>query len=136
MWTCPLCQQNFLRNNQQHACNEKSVADFLKGKSEKTLELFNHFIRTFEQLAELRLNTTKTMISLEHHGKRIVYISQLGKNFIHVVFPFKQLYPDNLCFIKFGQVPGSNQYNHHLRMYAKEDLNEEVLGFMRIALEE
>nr|WP_197718718.1 DUF5655 domain-containing protein [Pedobacter schmidteae] len=125
-----------MKTNQTHACNEKTVADFLAGKSAHTLMLFDHFMNYFKDKAEVHLNTTKTMISVEHQGGRIMYISQLGKNFIHVVFPFKQLYPDNLCFIKTGQVPGSNQFNHHFRMYFMEDLNDEVKTFINLALEE
>lgn len=135
MWTCPQCQQNFLKTNQSHACNEKTVADFLAGKSGYTLMLFEHFINCLKSKADVHLNTTKTMISIEYEGRRIIYISQLGKNFIHAVFIFKQLYPDNLCFIKAGQVPGSNQFNHHFRMYFKEDLNDEVENFINLALE-
>jgi len=51
------------------------------------------------------------------------------------VFPFKQPYEDNLCFQKVAQVPGQQQFNHHYRMLSVDDLNEEVLGFMRLAYE-
>jgi hypothetical protein len=74
------------------------------------------------------------MIGIANANKRIAWINQLGKNFIHVVFPFKKPYPDNLCFQKIAQVPGDNsQYNHHFRMLYKEDVNEEVIRFMRLA---
>jgi hypothetical protein len=52
------------------------------------------------------------------------------------VFPFKQEYHDNLCFKKVGQIPGQNQFNHHFRMLAVEDLNEEVISFMQKAYHE
>lgn len=81
------------------------------------------------------LEPTTTMIALDNGKKRIAWVTQLGKNFIHVVFPFKQAYDDNLCFQKVGQVPGSNQYNHHLRLLNKEDINAEVKKFMQIALQ-
>ncbi len=76
------------------------------------------------------------MIGISNSNKRIAWITQLGKNFIHVVFPFKQLYNDNLCFQKMAQVPGSRQFNHHLRIYQKDDLNKEVIKFMKIAYKE
>ena len=75
------------------------------------------------------------MIALGNPDKRIAWVTQLGKNFIHIVFPFKQLHPDNLCFKKMGQVPGSNQFNHHFRMHYIEDINDEVLAFMKLAYE-
>jgi len=111
-----------------------SVDTFLVGKSEHTLELFRHFIAEFELLGNIELEATKTMIAVDNGHKRIAWITQLGKNFIHVVFPFGQPFYDNLCFQKVAQVPGSNQFNHHFRMLHKEDLNEEVKRFMQMAL--
>jgi hypothetical protein len=77
------------------------------------------------------------MIGIDNWNKRIAWITQLGKNFVHVVFPFKQAYEDNLCFQKIAQVPGdAKQFNHHFRMLLKEDINEEVLKFMKLAYNE
>ncbi|WP_343633387.1 hypothetical protein [Fluviicola sp.] len=113
-----------------------SIASFLAGKSEHTLSLFDYFVAEFESVAAgtITLHPTKTMIAIDNGQKRIAWITQLGKNFIHVVFPLKEPYYDNLCFQKVGQVPGSNQFNHHFRMLQKEDLNEEVRKYMKIAL--
>lgn len=112
-----------------------SIDAFLVGKSEHTLKLFRHFVTEFEALGNTKLEATKTMIAVDNGNRRIAWITQLGKNFIHVVFPFKEPFYDNLCFQKVAQVPGSNQFNHHFRMLSKEDLNDEVKGFMRITLE-
>jgi len=114
----------------------KEVNDFLNGKSEHTLLLFDHFIKKFEGVGEISLHPAKTMIGIDNGQKRIAWITQLGKNFIHVVFPFKQAYENNLCFQKIAQVPGdAHQFNHHFRMLLPEDVNEEVLGFMKLAFE-
>lgn len=118
------------------ASQNPSVTGFLAGKSEHTLELFHHFITEFEALGAIKLEATKTMIAIDNGHKRIAWITQLGKNFIHVVFPLKQAYQDNLCFQKVAQVPGSNQFNHHFRMLHKEDLNDEVKGFMRMTFKQ
>ncbi|WP_293786406.1 hypothetical protein [uncultured Pedobacter sp.] len=59
----------------------------------------------------------------------------MGKNFVHVVIPFDQPYEYNLCFTKIVQVPGTNQFNHHLRIFFEEDINNEVKTFFRIAME-
>lgn len=109
------------------------VSSFLAGKSDYTLGLFHHFVNEFEKSGSISLEATKTMIGISNDHKRIAWITQLGKNFIHVVFPFQEAY-DNLCFQKVAQVPGSNQYNHHFRMLYKEDVNKEVIEFMKLAL--
>lgn len=113
------------------------LSDFLNGKSEHTVMLFDHFVVMFKTIGDVTLHPAKTMIGVVNGHKRIAWITQLGKNFVHVVFPFKQEYPDNLCFQKIAQVPGdAQQFNHHFRMYFLEDLNEEVLGFMKLAYHE
>jgi len=112
---------------------DDDLSAFLTGKSEHALMLFQHFVNEFQKVAPVTLHPAKTMIGVANSHKRVAYITQLGKNFIHVVFPFKQPYADNLCFQKIAQVPGEMQFNHHFRMLQKEDVNEEVLEFMKLA---
>ncbi|MES2557500.1 MAG: DUF5655 domain-containing protein [Bacteroidota bacterium] len=106
------------------------IQHFLTGKSGHTLGLFDHFMERFTEIGELKVEPTKTMIGISNDHKRIAWVTQLGKNFIHVVFPFDQPHEDNLCFQKIAQVPGSNQFNHHFRMLETDDVNEEVMAFM------
>lgn len=114
----------------------KELSDFLTGKSEHTLMLFHHFVNEFQRVGDVTLHPAKTMIGIANSHKRVAWITAFGKNFIHVVFPFKQPYPDNLCFQKIAQVPGDMQFNHHFRMLQKEDVNEEVMEFMKLAYDE
>lgn len=134
MWTCPICKREFTAMNQVHSCRERNLGDFLRGKSAHTVELFDHLVNEYLQMAPIKVYPTKSMIAL---GLRtnFAYVTQLGKNFIDVVFPFKEIYADNLCFTKIKTVPGTNDHNHYFRMYFKEDINEEVRGYMRKALE-
>ncbi|HEY9535478.1 MAG TPA: DUF5655 domain-containing protein [Mucilaginibacter sp.] len=113
-----------------------SVSQFLAGKSAHALALYNHFLSEFEKIGDILVEPTKTMIGISNAHKRIAWVTQMGRNFIHVVFPFRQPYYDNICFQKVGQIPGSQQFNHHLRVLNVEDINEEVLEFMRMAYHE
>jgi len=106
---------------------------FLAGKSRHTLMLFHHFIDAWKAVGPVSVHPAKTMIGIANSHKRVVYITQLGKNFVHVVFPFKERYDDNLCFQKIARVPGDVQCNHHLRIFLPEDVNEEVLYYMKLA---
>lgn len=116
---------------------ELLLSGFLTGKSEHTLMLFRHFIAKFETIGDIAIEPTKTMIGISNNHKRITWVTQLGKNFVHIVFPFKQEYMDNLCFQKIAQVPGdAQQFNHHFRLLNPEDVNEEVMGFMKLAYAE
>ena len=114
----------------------KTLDDFLRGKSEITVDLFNHFIGEYKRIGHVSVIPAKTMIGIATSRKRIAYITQLGKSFVHVVFPFDKAYEDNSCFQKIAHVPGDKQCNHHFRMYDKKDVNKEVLKFMRLAFEQ
>lgn len=109
---------------------------FIAGKSAQTLDLLRHFIAQYAQLDKVYLYPTKSMIGIGCGEKRVAWVTQLGKSFVHIVFPFEKAYPDNLCFQKIAQVPGhQHQFNHHFRMLQPEDINEEVLQFMRLSLQ-
>ena len=106
---------------------------FLRGKTPYARELFDHFIAQYQKLAPVTVHPAKTMIGIATSRKRICYVTQIGKDFIHVIFPFDEPYPDNLCFQKIPQVPGQQQFNHHFRMHSKEDVNAEVKKYMKLA---
>lgn len=114
-----------------------SINDFTKGRSGHTLELYNHFIKSFQEIGGISLHPAKTMIGISNGHKRVAWITAFGKNFILVVFPFKQPYYDNLCFQKIAQVRGNaDQFNHHFRMLLKDDVNKEIKKFMKMSLTE
>ncbi|MFZ6010333.1 MAG: hypothetical protein ACOYXT_08280 [Bacteroidota bacterium] len=75
---------------------DKSIADFLNGKSEVTRELFDYFIKQCKQLGPVAVHPAKTMIGIATPRKRIAYVTQLGKNFVHIVFPFEKAYEAQL----------------------------------------
>jgi hypothetical protein len=119
--------------NQRGENEDRSLDHFFKGKSEHTLELFHHFVNEYRKIGSVTVHPAKTMIGIATPRKRIAYVTQLGKNFVHIVFPFQEPYPDNLCFQKIANVPGDQQYNHHLRLLARGDVNAEVKKFMKLA---
>lgn len=115
--------------------DEPGTRQFLAGKSAHTLMLYHHFISEFSKIGDIATGAAKTMIGISNTHKRIAWVTQLGRNFIHVVLPFRQAYEYNLCFQKIAQVPGTDQFNHHLRILNTADINDEVLGYMKLAYE-
>ncbi|MBV9989245.1 MAG: hypothetical protein JO301_16315 [Chitinophagaceae bacterium] len=111
------------------------LSDFLTGKASEAVALFWHFVGSFRQLAPVTIHPTKSMVAIAT-TKRIAWVTRIGKDFVDIVFPFKKQYSDNLCFLKIAQVPGQQQFNHHFRMMQKEDVNEELLRFMNLALQD
>lgn len=120
---------------QKPSANMYTEVKFLSGKSEQAIDLYHHFVDSFKQIGAIELYPTKTMMGIATLQRRVAWITAIGKNFVHVVFPFNKGYDNNLCFQKIAQVPGNyKQFNHHFRMQAKEDVNEEVKSFMLLAL--
>jgi len=134
MWHCLICGQKFIKKNQSHSCNDKTVGDFLIGKSEHTIDLFYYFIDEYKKLGDFVLHPAKSRIAFAAKT-RFGYIHRLGRDFVDVALTFSQPFHDNLCFYRIGEVPGGKIYQHYLRIYGKEDINNEVIKFMKMALE-
>jgi len=134
MWNCPQCNQQFVKRNHPHSCNEKTVDDFLKGKSSHTLSLFHYFIDQYRLLGDFKLHPARSRIAFAAKI-RFGFIHRLGKDFLDVVLTFNQPYHENLCFYRIGEVPGGKYYQHYLRLYKKEDINDEVKEYMKMALD-
>jgi hypothetical protein len=115
-----------------HSCGDKVLDDFLESKSSHTIGLFWHFVDVFQQIGTVTIHPAKSMIAFAAKTQ-IAYVIRLGKNFVDVVFPFERAYHDNLCFRKIAQVPGQQQFNHHLRIMEREDVNAEIRKFMKLA---
>jgi len=111
----------------------RTLREAVSGKSEHTKDLLNHFIREYKKMGKIKVEPSKTMIAIATEQKGIAYVTQLGKNFIHVVFVFKKAYTDNLCFQKIVPAYGKKRFNHHCRIFSEEDINSEVRKFMRLA---
>lgn len=120
---------------QNNVTDTALIDAFKAGKSPHSLALFDHLLNICGSIGGTRLYPTKTMIGIGKGDKATVWITQIGKNFVHIVLPFSQAYTDNLCFQKIAQVPGQLQYNHHLRIFNNADLNEEVRHFLHLALD-
>jgi hypothetical protein len=134
MWTCSQCRKNFVKNNQSHSCNDKSLADHLKGKSVTTIELYDQLVRQLSAMADIQVRPTKSAIAFAT-DVRFGYIHRLGKDYVDLVLCFNRAYEDNLCFHKIANVPGSDQHNHYFRMRSAEDLNDEILMYIGKAIE-
>lgn len=131
-WTCPECHQDFIYKLARHSCNERSLENFLDGKSEKTKKLFDYFISEYLKVGYFVLHPAKSRIALAS-DIRFAYIHRLGKNYVDVVFQFKEAFRDNFCFYKIANIPGSDNWNHYFRLQEKEDVNEEVRFYMALA---
>ena len=112
----------------------KTVSDFLKGKDEKVIHLFNHFLEEYRKVGDFKLHPAKSRIGFAAKI-RFGYIHRLGKDFVDVVFTFPKAFDDNLCFYRIGEVPGGKIFQHYLRLQSKYDISEEVKKYMTLAFQ-
>lgn len=132
MYTCPQCLRSFKQTNQKHFCANKSVGNFIAGKTETSLALFDKFTAKLQEIGPIKIHATKSMLVISSH-LAFAYVITLGKAFVDVVLPFNEANTDNYCFRKIGQIPGTNTFNHHLRLMYAADLNDEVCYYLRKA---
>lgn len=121
-----------MHENQNHSCNDRTVADFLNGKPPHIVELFHYFISECQKIAEFKLHPAKHRIAFAART-RFGYIHRVGRDFIDIVLHFPKAYEDNLCFYKIATYPGAGIWNHYIRIQGKEDLNDEVKMYFQMA---
>jgi hypothetical protein len=113
---------------------DPKLAEFLSRKSAYSLELFRELVSAFEEIGATEYYAAKTMVCFKRR-RNFAYVIQFGKGFIDLLLPFKEPFEDNLCFRKISALPGAQDFNHHVRILAKEDINEEVRFYMRKAFD-
>jgi hypothetical protein len=131
MWTCPKCGHKFFNKNQSHSCGNFEVADFLKNKTEYSIDLFNYFIAQYKKVGDLEIHPVKTRIALLTK-MRFCSINKIGKDFIDVHFVLTQPYNGNLSFHRIDNLAG-RFFVHHIKIYKRGEINNEVKKVMKLA---
>ena len=131
MWTCPKCKQKFVNRNQSHSCGRYTVAGFLKGKSQYSVGLFNHFISQYRNIGRFDLHPVKTRVALLTQ-MRFCAINKIGPDFIDVHFVLTEPHSEALSFRRIDNL-ANRFYIHHLRIHHKKDINAEVKRCMKLA---
>lgn len=133
MWTCPKCNHKFYNTNQSHSCGNYTMNDFLKGKSETMIDLFNYFLSEYRKIGEFDIHPVKTRVALLTK-MRFCSINKIGADFINLHLVFTQPYSDNLCFYKIDNLD-NRFYIHHFKIHNKSDINKEIRKYMTLAYE-
>lgn len=113
---------------------DPKLSAFLSRKSAYSVSLFSELVLAFEEIGATDFHAAKTMICFKRR-RNFACVIQFGKGFIDLLLPFKEPFDDNLCFRKISNLAGDGQFNHHVRIMAKEDINEEVRFYMKKAFD-
>ncbi|MGZ3777609.1 MAG: hypothetical protein ACXVI9_08410 [Mucilaginibacter sp.] len=60
----PRCEHQFYNKNQSHSCGGYTVDDFLKGKTEYSIGLFNDFPAEYRKIGLFEIHPVKTRVAL------------------------------------------------------------------------
>jgi len=134
MWTCPKCNHKFYNKNQQHSCGHYTVADFLDGKTEKAIGLFNTFLAKYKTIGSYELHPVKTRVALLCK-MRFASINRLRADHLdgHLVLTAPATDHGEL-FYKIDNL--DNRFHvHHFRIYKTSDLDGAFECYMRMAYE-
>ena len=131
MWTCPKCKHKFYNKNQSHSCGNYSVADFVRGKPVEVIGLLNYFLSEYRKIGDFQLHPVKTRIALLTQ-MLLCSINKLAKDYVDIHFVLTQPYHENSCFYRIENL-GDRFFVHHLKIYERIDVDDEVRKFMNLA---
>ncbi|MGH2565735.1 MAG: DUF5655 domain-containing protein [Ginsengibacter sp.] len=131
MWICPKCGHKFYNTNQSHSCGNYTIDDFLKGKTKKAIDLFNFFLLEYKKIGDFELHPVKTRIAL-FTKMRFCSVNKIGKDYVDIHFVLTKPYNNHLCFYRIENL-ANRFFVHHLKIYGKNDINDEVKMIMKLA---
>ncbi|HVV56518.1 MAG TPA: DUF5655 domain-containing protein [Mucilaginibacter sp.] len=131
MWTCPRCGHHFYNKNQSHSCGGYTVDDFLEGKPEHSVQLFNDFLDEYRKIGPFELHPVKTRIALLTK-MRFCSVNKIGAGHIAIHLVLTTPFEHTLCFYKIDNL-ANRFFVHHARIYDHEDFTAELKYYMALA---
>jgi len=127
LWECPKCGHVFVNTNQWHSCRRYSLDDAFASSSAPVRELFERLRDLVESVGPVRVQAYRDHVAF------IVRVRFMGatpkKKWLDVGFWFNRRI-DNPRFHKVETLTPSDHI-HLLRVTAVEELDDEVLGWIR-----
>lgn len=130
LWTCPQCSRQFVTQNMPHSCGPYSVEQFLTGKSQHAIMLYQRFAALVQTCGPLRVAPAKTRIGFQ---VRMIFaaVNKLSDRGLdaHVVLARRL---DSPRFRRIESL-APNSHVHHFRIASLDELDEEVAGWLQEA---
>ena len=130
LWTCPKCKREFVNTNMPHSCGRYSVKQFLAGKSQRAISLYETFNALVHDCGPVRIAPAKTRVGFQ---VRMIFaaVNKLGDQGLdaHVVLSRRL---DSPRFRRIETMTPSC-YVHHFRIELLTEFDEEVKRWLREA---
>jgi hypothetical protein len=132
IWICPKCGGQYFQKNLWHSCTRYTVQEFLNGKSERAIQLYNFFLDEYKKIGPIIIHPLKSrlafMVLVRFSG-----VNKLGKDYIEGAFWLKERI-ESPRFYKTEYIPKDN-YIHRFRIYNETEIDDEFKSYMRMAYE-
>ncbi|MGE3467015.1 MAG: DUF5655 domain-containing protein [Pyrinomonadaceae bacterium] len=132
MWTCPHCGAEFVQENLSHSCGHFTVDAFLRGKSQRAIELFWFFIHSWNKVGAVKVHPVKTSVSL------LVEVRFCRINRVTTAGILGHLWlKERIISRKFFKVEKfrRNDYVHHFELKDESFIDDEFLKYMKMSYE-
>lgn len=130
MWTCPKCNAQFVQKNSFHSCFKTTVAEFLKGKPQRGVQLYKHFISEVKKVGPVKLHPVKTRIAILVEV-RFAAINRIGKDSINGHFWLKEK-KENKLFHRIEKL-APHDFIHHFRISHESEFDESFRKIIKMA---
>lgn len=128
LWTCPKCGRRFVGRNMWHACGDYSVEGFLKGKGDRARELFDGFERLIAACGPYEVAPAKTRVAFMARV-RFAGVNAISDRGMTIAFGLPR--PLRHPRIRKVEDYGSGWLGHWVRISSPEELDDELLGWLR-----
>jgi hypothetical protein len=130
LWTCPKCKRRFVTRNMPHSCGRYSVQNFLAGKSQGAISLYEFFDALVHDCGPVQVAPAKTRIGFQ---VRMIFaaVNKLSDQGLdaHVVLTRR------LDSTRFRRIETMTPkcYVHHFRIQSVDEFDDEVKSWLREA---
>lgn len=127
LWKCPRCSKFFVTRNMWHSCSVVPWMSHFRGKP-KALELFKHFRGALRKLGPVRVVSNQTYLSFM---ARVRFAGcEVRSDWLRCSLWLKR-FASSPRFVKTEKY--NNDYIYRFVLRRREDLDEEILGYLREA---
>jgi uncharacterized protein DUF5655 len=128
LWTCPKCGRRFVSRNLWHACGDYSVEGLVQGKGARAREMFNWFEELIAACGPYEIAPAKTRVAFMARV-RFAGIQNVSDRGMTVAFALPRPMPHPR--IRKVEEITSGWFGHFFRVRTPEELDDEVLGWLR-----
>lgn len=131
MWTCPDCNRTFKNTNQSHSCTITDLGSHFINKEQHVVKTFEKLFKEILKLDGVVVNSVKNAILFTVKTHFLAVKPKKGILDIEFVLPEKiEDFPIHKTF-----QASKYRWAHFVRLGSPEELDEQILGWIKWAYE-